>query len=106
MTVSPELPSSDPKAANPPSGASPVDGNASDEASLAPPGAVDPSDQHGEASGLSDDHDVSSGSDDVEAVATDKVARDASTADDAPGESVVSSVASVAGAAGGVSLVA
>lgn len=52
------------------------------------------------------DHDVSSGSDDVEAVAIDKVARDASTADDAPAESVVSAVASVAGAAGGVSLVA
>jgi len=106
MTVSPELPSTDPKAANPPSGASPVDGNASDEPSVAPPSAVDPSGQRDEASGLSDDHDVSSGSDDVEAVATDKVARDASTADDAPGESVVSSVASVAGAAGGVSLVA
>ncbi|NDB22157.1 MAG: hypothetical protein EB020_14945, partial [Proteobacteria bacterium] len=106
MTVSPELPSTDPNGANPPSGASPVDGNASDEPSVAPPSAVDPSGQRDEASGLSDDHDVSSGSDDVEAVATDKVARDASTADDATGESVVSSVASVAGAAGGVSLVA
>ncbi|NCV22831.1 MAG: hypothetical protein EBV45_12940, partial [Chloroflexi bacterium] len=106
MTVSPELPSTDPKAANPPSGSSPVDGNASDEASVTAPGAVGPSDQHDEASGPSDDHDVSSGSDDVEAVATDKVALDASTTDDAPAESVVSSVASVAGAAGGVSLVA
>jgi hypothetical protein len=106
MTVSPELPSSDPKAANPPSGSSPVDGNASDEPSVAPPGAVDPSDQHDEASGLSDYLHVSSGSDDVEAVATNKVARDPSTADDATGESVVSSVTSVAGAAGGVSLVA
>ncbi|HAH16540.1 MAG TPA: hypothetical protein DCL45_11110, partial [Chloroflexi bacterium] len=74
MTVSPELPSTDPNGANPPSESSPVDGNASDEPSVAPPSAVDPSGQRDEASGLSDDHDVSSGSDDVEAVATDKVA--------------------------------
>ncbi len=105
MTVSPERPSNDPKTENLPGGSPPVEGKASDEASVSASGETGQSDHLVEGTGLVDDHDGSSGPDDVGVLAIDTVAQDAS-ADDAPRESVVSSVASVAGAAGGVSLVA
>ena len=105
MTVSPELPSNDPKTENLPGGSPPVEGKASDEVSVSASGETGQSDHPVEGTGRVDDHDGSSGPDDVGVLAIDKVAQDAS-ADDPPSESVVSSVASVAGAAGGVSLVA